>query len=153
GGVTIGAIMAVNAFGDIVLPNSDIIIAGARSVETGEFVDTARTLRERGTAPRGIGKNTTIGVIATDASLSSEQINHLATVAQDGLARTIRPAHTMLDGDTVFGLATGKQRDDWRDSMVALAAATSEVVARAIVKAAALATPAGGLPAGVPPSE
>jgi L-aminopeptidase/D-esterase-like protein len=149
GPVTLGAIVAVNAVGDVVLPGSDVIVAGARDLETGEFIDTTRVLRE-GLPSLGAGRNTTIGVVATYAALTVEQSNHLASIAHDGLARAIRPVHTMLDGDTMFCLATGRVLGDYRGSMLALASATAVVVARAVVKAAAHATPAGGLPAGIP---
>jgi L-aminopeptidase/D-esterase-like protein len=148
GSITVGALVAVNAFGDVILPGSNTIIAGARDRETGEYLDTAAALLAGPSEVPPAGGNTTIGVVATDASLTSEQINHLATCAHDGLARTIRPVHTMVDGDTMFALSTGAVTVDWRQSMLALASAVSEVVARAVVAAITHATPAGGLPAG-----
>jgi L-aminopeptidase/D-esterase-like protein len=151
GSVTLGALVAVSAFGDVLLPGSNTIIAGARAAGTDEYLDTALALREEASEEPEVGQNTTIGVVATDAALNSEQINHLAICAHDGLARTIRPVHTMLDGDTLFALATGAVPVDWRGSMLALASGAAEVVARAVVAAVAHATPAGGLPAGTVP--
>jgi L-aminopeptidase/D-esterase-like protein len=146
--VTLGALVAVNAFGDVLLPHSHTIIAGARRAGTSEFLDTAATLLETRPQTLSPGLNTTIGVVATDAALTSDQVNHLARCAHDGLARTIRPVHTMLDGDTMFALSTGVVAVDWRDSMLPLAVGTAEVVARAVVAAIVHATPAGGLPIG-----
>jgi L-aminopeptidase/D-esterase-like protein len=83
------------------------------------------------------GANTTIGVVATDAQLTKEQANRLATVAHDGIARAIRPSHTMYDGDTIFALATGAERAPY-DAVEALAV---EVVARAIVEGVRAAQP------------
>jgi L-aminopeptidase/D-esterase-like protein len=149
--MTLGALVAVNAFGDVALPGRETIIAGSRETDKGGFVDSTAVLL-RGTAdPPAPAQNTTIGVLATDAALTSDQINHLATCAHDGLARTIRPVHTMVDGDTIFALATGAVVVDWRDSMLALASGAAEVVARAVIAAIANATPAGGLPTGTIP--
>jgi L-aminopeptidase/D-esterase-like protein len=87
-------------------------------------------------------QHTVIGVVATNARLDKAQINKVAQMAHDGLARTIRPAHTMFDGDTIFALATGKRRAD--PSIVGAFAA--EVTAQAIVRAVQTAAPAAGLP-------
>jgi L-aminopeptidase/D-esterase-like protein len=148
GSVTLGALVAVNAFGDVLLAGSNTIIAGAREEATGKFLDSAAALREERSDKFDVARNTTIGVVATDAALTSEQINHLATCAHDGLARTIRPVHTMVDGDAIFALSTGVVTVDWRGSMLALACGAAEVVARAVIAAVVNATPAGGLPAG-----
>jgi L-aminopeptidase/D-esterase-like protein len=82
-------------------------------------------------------------VVATNARLTKEQAGKMAQMAQDGLARAIRPAHTMLDGDTIFSLATGSRRAD----VSLVGACAAEVLARAVVKAALAARAAGGLPA------
>jgi len=117
-GPTVGAAAVVNAFGDVRDPQTGEIVAGARA-EGGGFADTAARIRDGElrdvagefardeSASRGV-PHTVIGVVATDARLSKAQVARLATCAHDGLARTIRPAHTMLDGDTVFALATGR---------------------------------------------
>ena len=93
-----------------------------------------------GFATRG---NTVIGVVATNARLGKEDVNKVAQMAHDGLARTIRPAHTMLDGDTIFALATGKRKAE----VNIVGAFAAEVIALAIVRAVRKAKPAGGLPA------
>ena len=146
--VTVGALVATNAFGDVVIPGTRRIIAGTRD-DSGAFLDTAAALR--GGPPQVLhpGRNTTIGVVATDAALTSEQVNHLARCAHDGLATSIQPIHTMVDGDTMFALATGTVSVHWQEYMVALAAGIAHVVARAVVASIAHASPAGGLPAGI----
>ena len=85
--------------------------------------------------------------MATDAPLSVEQANHLASIAHDGLARAIRPVHTMFDGDTVFALATGDGPRPGPEEVTRLAVLTVEAVERATLNAVRSATPAGGLPA------
>jgi len=153
GGLIVGALVAVNAFGDVIDPKTGQIIAGARSTsfgplklgQEGYFGDTLEIMKTF------IGKtvlsfatkaHTVIGVVATNARLSKPEATKVAQMAQDGVARTIRPAHTMLDGDTIFALATGQKKTD--PSTVGAFAA--EVVAQAIVRAVQHAVPAGGLP-------
>ena len=82
--------------------------------------------------------------MATNARLNKEQVNKVAQMAQDGLARTIRPAHTLFDGDTLFALATGRVRA----SVTLVGVDAAEVVAQAILAAVSSAVAAGGLPAG-----
>lgn len=108
-GVTVGALVAVNALGDVVDPESGTVLAGARS-------DDGRALRHSvraalaGEPPLAIlaGANTTIGVVATDTPLTKARARRLAGAGHDGLARAIRPVHTLSDGDTLFALATGQ---------------------------------------------
>lgn len=147
GRATVGALVVVNAFGDVVNLQSNKIIAGARDSNTGEFVDTAGALLEGESGTVSGGTNTTIGVVATDMALNVEQANHLAKVAHNGLARTIRPVHTLFDGDTLFALSTGKVAGDWPGELLNLGVAVVEAVERAVLKAIKFATPAGGLPA------
>ena len=154
GGVIVGAIVAVNAFGDVIDPQTNQIIAGARSVQrgpikvgsSGYFADTLATLRSFiGRASMGFAtrSNTVIGAVATNARLSKEEVNKVAQMAHDGLARAIRPAHTMLDGDTIFALSLGDKKAD----VNIVGAYAAEVFAQAIVRAVRTAKPAGGLPA------
>ncbi|MHC1785621.1 MAG: P1 family peptidase [Christensenellales bacterium] len=136
-GVTIGAIVAVNAMGDVYAPDSSECLACALMPD-GTPVQAEGLLFGRAPAPQQIripapGSNTTIGVIAVDCKLDKAEANRLADVAHDGLARTIRPVHTQMDGDTVFALATG--RVDAEVNFVKLCAAASEVMARAIANA------------------
>jgi len=113
----------VNAFGDIIDPQNGRIIAGARSViseegsaTTGEyFADTLQVMKSMVDGQQlrfGRRGNTVIGVVATNAKLNKEQANKVAQMAHDGLARTVRPAHTMVDGDTIFALSTGNRKVD-----------------------------------------
>ncbi len=153
GGIKVAAIIAVNAFGDIVDPQTHHILAGARTTTIGgirvgsgdTFADTEAVLRTfagRAILSFTAGHNTVIGAVATNAKLTKEEANKVAQMAHNGLALTVRPAHTMLDGDTIFALATGKKRAD-----VNLVGAFSvHVVAQAVVNAVLAAAPAGGLP-------
>ena len=125
-GLLVGAIVVVNALGNVVHPKTGEIVAGAK--ENGAFVDI--TERLLGTELFA-GTNTTIGVIATNAVLSPAEVTKVAEMGHDGLARAIRPAHTMFDGDTLFALSIGTHPSDV--NTVGILAA--EVVAAAIVKA------------------
>ena len=151
-GIVVGAIVAVNAFGDVVDPGTGAIVAGTRRPVVGGFVDTARQMQgDLGQTILSLA-STTLAVVATDAYLTREEANKVAQMAHDGLARAIRPVHTMFDGDTVFALATGappKRGSATDPSVVGTAAA--EVVARAIVRAAGQAQSLGGIPAACDP--
>ena len=107
-GVTVGALIAVNALGDVVDPASGAPMAGARSAD-GLQLRGSVAAALAGDKPLSLlaGGNTTIGVVATDAPLTKAQCQRLAGAGHDGLARAIRPVHTMSDGDTLFALATG----------------------------------------------
>lgn len=133
GDVTVGALVACNALGDVVDPETSQVIAGARTANGRRLLDTRRALL-RGDSPQPIlaGSNTTIGVIATNATLSKVQAHRLAVVAHDGLARTINPVHTMSDGDTLFALATCRVPSP---GMLLLATMAAEATARATVRA------------------
>ena len=106
-GVTITAIVAVNAMGDVV-DDEGKIIAGAKG-KNGEFIDTEKCLAEGDVLKLAFGTNTTIGCILTDAKLDKVDVNRLASISHNGLARAIRPVHTMYDGDTMFCMASGKR--------------------------------------------
>ena len=106
-GVTVTAIVAVNAMGDVV-DDEGKIIAGAKG-KNGEFIDTEKCLAEGDVLKLAFGTNTTIGCILTDAKLDKVDVNRLASISHNGLARAIRPVHTMYDGDTMFCLASGKK--------------------------------------------
>lgn len=141
GDIRVGAIVAVNPFGDVRDPHTGRILAGAHA-EDGSLVDSTDLLL-KGASHRAFGKNTTIGVVAVGGSLSKEGANKVARMAHDGLARAISPIHTMYDGDTLFCLATGGPEADV--SLVGTAAALA--VERAILNAVRHAAPLGGLPA------
>ena len=135
-GVTVGAIVAVNAVGDVYHPATGALL-GCAQMPDGTPVPADGLLYGQAPATRQIriqaGSNTTIGVVATDCKLTKEQANRLADVSHDGLARTIRPVHTQMDGDTIFALATG--RADKEINFVKVCAAAAEVTARAIANA------------------
>ena len=152
-GVKVGAIAAVNVFGDVIDPETGQIIAGARVVQKGPvkigkgpyFADTLSVMESLiGRTVLGFisRENTAIGIVATNAKLNKEQINKVAQMAQDGLARTVCPAHTMLDGDTIFALATGEKKAD----VNIVGAFAAEVFAQAVLRAVRTAAPAAGLP-------
>ncbi len=133
-GITVGALIACNALGDVIDPDTAQPVAGARTPDGLRLADTRRALL-RGEAPRPVlaGSNTTIGVIATDATLTKAQARRLAVAAHDGLARSINPVHTMSDGDTLFTLGTGAAGRTL--GMMTLSAMAAEVTARATLRA------------------
>lgn len=133
-GVTVGALIACNAVGDVVHPDTGLPLAGARTAD-GRALRNTRQALLRGEPPHPLlaGSNTTIGVIATDARLSKVQAQRLAVAGHDGLARSINPVHTMSDGDTLFALATGAHAR--HPGMMVLATMAAEAVARATVRA------------------
>ncbi len=150
-GITIGAIAAVNAFGDVI--EDGRVIAGLRSGRVGPirvggreyFADSlkmVRTFAGRNVMRLATQPNTVIGMVATNAALTKVEATKVAQMAQDGLARTVRPAHTMLDGDTIFALSTGNKKSD----VTTVGAFAAEAMAQAILRAVKLAAPAGGLP-------
>ncbi len=132
GGATVGALMVVNAVGGVVNPDSGEMVVGSLGAASGTTVEVGReSPLERGAGMPGT--NTTIGVLATDAALSSVEANVVAAMAHDGIARAIRPAHTLRDGDTLFALSSGKRKAD----VNAVGILAAEVVAQAIVDAVA----------------
>ncbi|NTU29979.1 P1 family peptidase [Brevibacillus sp. HB1.1] len=140
-GLVIGAIVAVNAVGHVVDPQSGTIIAGPRD-EQGTIRDSMEILRQQAFAPIPPGTNTTIAVVASNAHLSKAEANKVAQMAHDGLARTIRPIHTMYDGDTIFAVATGEVEA----SVDLVGALSADVLAEAVIQAVKHAEGAGGLP-------
>lgn len=133
-GVTVGALIACNALGDVIDPDTAQVMAGARTDDGRALRDTRRALL-RGQPPQPLlaGTNTTIGVVATDAILTKVQAHRLAIAAHDGLARSINPVHTMSDGDTLFSLGTGRAGESL--GMMVLATMAAEATARATVRA------------------
>ncbi|SRR5713101_614880 len=140
-GTLVGALVVVNALGDVIDPQTRQVVAGTRHPSGQGFLATN---------PFG---NTTIAVVATNASLTKAQVNKVAQMAHDGIAQAIRPAHTMFDGDTIFALALGPQSQTMTNSALAasqvsmIGAAAAITLARAIVKAVRHATELHGVPA------
>ena len=133
-GVTVGALIACNALGDVIDPDTAQVMAGARTDDGRALRDTRRALL-CGQPPQPLlaGTNTTIGVVATDAILTKAQAHRLAISAHDGLARSINPVHTMSDGDTLFSLGTGRAGKSL--GMMVLATMAAEATARATARA------------------
>jgi L-aminopeptidase/D-esterase-like protein len=143
-GLIVGAIVVVNAVGEVFDSSTGQVVAGPRAKD-GAPIDMMEGIRMLRAEPVP-GENTTIGVIATNARLNKEQTNRLASVAHNGLARSIRPVHTLADGDTLFALATGEVTVDSRQ-LIALEAFAARAVERAVLKAMKAATSLGGVPA------
>ena len=150
GGITVAALVAVNALGDVIDPTTGHVVAGARTPDGLALQGTmAALLRGDVPAPLQPGSATTLGVIATDAVLSKAQVNKVAQMAHDGLARAINPVHTAGDGDTVFALATGGSGRAGNVTLVGALAA--EAMATAVVRAVRAATALhGDGPSGLP---
>jgi L-aminopeptidase/D-esterase-like protein len=144
GGIVVGAIVAVNAVGDVIDPATGEIVAGARTEDGSGFADARSLVLGRSGLAGESGENTTIGVVATNASLTKAQANKLAQMAHDGLARAVYPAHTPWDGDTIFALATGEA--DGEADLVVLGAVAADVVAAAILDAVRSADGLDGIP-------
>ena len=106
GGLVVGALAAVNAFGEVRDPWTRRVIAGPR-LDDGTLGDTVELLPEAAARLRW-GENTTLGIVATNARLTKPQVNKVAQMAHDGLARAIYPVHTTVDGDVVFAASTGE---------------------------------------------
>ncbi len=153
GGVIVGALVVVNTWGDVIDPHTNEIIAGLRSGKVGplrvggneQFADTLAMMKKPvgrnllGFASRA---NTVIGVVATNAKLTKTQATKVAQMAQDGIARTMRPAHSMLDGDAIFALSTGARKAD----VTTIGAFAAEVIVESVLRAVRNSRSAGGLP-------
>ena len=143
-GLVVGAIVAVNAVGDVIDPATGKVVAGVRNPDN-TFADARKLLRAGGNTQSRAGENTTIGVVATNARLSKALAARMALMADDGYARAIAPSHTNGDGDTIFSLATGR----WSGTadITLIGALAAEAVADAVVRAATQATSVAGIPA------
>ncbi|MEN6347910.1 MAG: P1 family peptidase [Syntrophomonas sp.] len=130
-GLTVGAIVAVNAFGDVIDPRNGKIIAGVRD-DQGALIGTAEAwTKMKGAVGFPGGTNTTIAVVACNAELDKSRATKVAQMAHDGLARVINPIHTMCDGDTIFALATGEMTGD----VNVIGCLAGEALARAVLRA------------------
>lgn len=145
GGVVVGALAVVNAFGDVRDPRTGRIVAGARDpAAPRRFADSAAQM-QAGRVKRafGVPANTTLAVVATNAAFSKVQVTKVAQMGHLGLARVLEPVHTTLDGDVVFALATGKVEADLNTVGLVGAACVAEAVLRGVRSARGL----GGVPA------
>ena len=143
GAITVGALVVVNAVGDVVDPATGSVVAGARTADGSALLGSMRALlRGELSAPLQAGMATTIGVVATDALLTKAQANKVAQMAHDGLARSINPVHTMTDGDTLFALATGMS--GLPGNVTLIGALAAEVTTAAVLRAVRAATRLNG---------
>ncbi len=146
-GAVVGAVVAVNAVGEIVDPHTGAVVAPMR-LPDGSRADPWEHLRTRSPAQAGAAvstENTTIAVVATDLPLTHDQLVRVALMAHTGLARVVRPSHTPADGDTVFALATGGAAVAAIDLMAAGALA-ARALERAVLKGVRAATSLAGVP-------
>jgi L-aminopeptidase/D-esterase-like protein len=147
-GITVGALAVANCWGEVLDPETGNVIAGPRGDKPGSFQSTVEGMRK---APplspflnASRGQNTTLGVVATDAALRKDDCYRLAVMAQAGMARPIRPAHSPVDGDTVFALATG--RKEAASDLLQLGTLAAQAMERALVRAVTEATSLAGVP-------
>jgi len=150
-GIVVGALAVVNCWGEVIDPETAEVITGPRGGKPGELVSTVEEMRRAPplstlieAARRQAGQNTTLGVIATDAALTKDETRRLAVMAQGGLARCIRPAHSPVDGDTVFALATG--RNETATDLLQLGTLAARAMERAVVRGVREATGLAGVP-------
>ena len=144
-GLTVAALVAVNAVGDVIDPTTGQVVAGVRTADGRGLADARILLRGGGSRPGRQRENTTIGVVATDAELTQAQATVMAQMAHDGLARALAPSHTPSDGDAIFALATGRRSG--RANLSTIGALAADVMAEAIVRAARAAVGIPGYPA------
>ncbi len=145
-GLVVGALVAVNAFGDVVDPKERKILAGARNPkDPGRFLDSAAAIKGGTPLPRrnNLFQNTTLGVVATNAKLSKREIIKVAQMAHTGLARSISPLHSTVDGDLIFALSAG----DFKVDVNAIGIMAGEAIATAVTRAIVTADGLGLLPA------
>jgi len=147
GGVIVAALVAVNAVGDVIDPETGRILAGARKPVVGGFVDSEAFIQSRmGKTIQDLANkrgNTTLAVVAVNARLTKAQARRVAMMAHDGLARVIRPSHHPFDGDVVFALALGEKKAD----VGVVGAAAAQVLTQAVVRAVQAAQSLHGIPA------
>lgn len=143
GNLMVGAVVAVNCLGDVIDPSTGRIIAGAYGGD-GAFLNTEAVMAERAASSANLfAGNTTIGIIITNAALTKANANKIASMAHDGYARTMRPAHTMVDGDTIFTIATGAVPTD----LNAVGLLAARAMEKAVLNAVFAATTLGGVKA------
>jgi L-aminopeptidase/D-esterase-like protein len=144
-GLVVAALVAVNARGDVIDPSTGRVVAGTRTEDGTGLADVRQLLRRGGVPDPEPLQNTTIAVVATNATLTKTQATKVAQMAHDGLARAIVPAHTSGDGDAIFAMATGTQTGAADvDTIGALAA---DAMVEAILRAVRAATSIPGFPA------
>lgn len=139
GELLVGAIVAVNCFGDVINPTDGSIIAGAYAEEPFRFLNSeSGLLATYDQAGNAFSGNTTIGAVITNAALSKAQATKVASMAHNGYARTMRPAHTLFDGDTIFALSTGQLTADVNAVGLLAARVMEQAVLTAVKEAVSL---------------
>ena len=152
-GTIVGAIVAVNAFGEVVDAQTAKVIAGPRKEDGTGYADSVECLRTKASKKPLPGENTTIGVVATNAKLTKEEANKVAQMAHDGLGMSIRPAHTLGDGDVIFAMATARTADGLPRrsrrgiNVTAIGALAAAATAQAVVRGVREAESLAGVPA------
>jgi L-aminopeptidase/D-esterase-like protein len=145
GGLVVAALVVVNAVGDVIDPATGGVVAGVRTADGKGLADVRALIRSGTLAPSPLfGRNTTLAVVATNAALTKAQATRMAQAAQDGLARTIAPAHTVFDGDTIFALATGSRPG--KPDLLTIGALAADAVADAVLRAVKAAKGIPGYP-------
>ncbi|MBT9149203.1 MAG: P1 family peptidase [Dehalococcoidia bacterium] len=144
-GIIVGAIVAINAFGDVVDSETGRIIAGPRRLDGSGFLNTSEILKSGSGVRAFLPTSTTIGVVATNARLSKTQATKVAQMTHDGLARVIRPVHTMFDGDVIFVLSVGKDSRKLAD-VTTVGTVAAEVMAQSIIRGITQADGLCGIP-------
>ena len=142
-GLVVAALFAVNALGDVIDSDGSIIAGVRMAAESDQFVGSLTLLRQMSRLTPPSSSNTVIGVVATNAKPDKDAVNKMSQMAHDGLARAVNPAHTLFDGDTIFGLATGEIEANPN----VIGAFAAEVTAQAIRNAVRAANSLGGVPA------
>jgi len=143
GPLFVGALVAVNCLGDVMEPGTGNILAGAWDRKKRRFLCTEEAVMNASQEKKNVfAGNTTLGVVATNARLTKAQAKKLASMAHDGFARSMRPAHTMVDGDTIFALSVG----DLEAEMNTLGALASRAVEEAVADAVRSASGGYGFP-------
>jgi L-aminopeptidase/D-esterase-like protein len=138
-GVVVGALMAVNAVGDVRDPDSGELIAGVRDAPGGcRLLDTARAMRAGARPPGFTAPHTTIGIVATNAGLTKAEAATVAELGMVGFARALSPPHLGADGDTLIALSVGGATADISAIGLAAAEAVSHAIARAVRAATSL---------------
>ena len=136
GSLKVGAIVAVNCFGDVIDPlQGNNIIAGAYDRKQGFFLNTEQTMMASATNINPFISNTTIGTVITNAKLTKAQTNKVSAMAHNGYARTLRPSHTLFDGDTIFTMATGEEKSDVSTVGMLAAIAVEKAIIQGVTKA------------------
>ncbi|UOQ42794.1 P1 family peptidase [Halobacillus salinarum] len=145
GNIQVGAVVAVNCFGDVIDPNTRRVLAGAYERAENKFLHSDQGLLDQleANTTNRFSENTSIGAVLTNAQLTKPQANKIASIAHDGFARTMKPSHTFVDGDTLFTLSSGREPAD----LNGLSMLAQIVVERAVLSAVKSAASVYGLPA------